>query len=299
MIDDAPLSMPAAAADDAFAALYATSFSRLARELGRIVGADAEDVAQEALLVAQRRWSEVAMLDRPEAWVRRVALRLAARRGQRDRSRVALEPAVAPPRPAAEPDLDLVAAILELPDRHAAAVQLHHLEDRPIAEVAERLGCSEAAAKVLLFRARRLLGEHLAGMTGRWISTHTWTLDALARHLAREGWAAQREAVIDSDWLGRAGRFELTVSDGAYVLRRDDGHRFDHGWSRVTGSSFELAPELLPGRSRYRARVDGRRLTMQFVDSTLPAHLGIPEPVWSGMYYDIAEFVRADPAPPL
>ena len=47
---------------------YAVSGSRMA----------AEDLAQEAMLVAYRRWDEVASLERPGAWVRRVVLNRAA-----------------------------------------------------------------------------------------------------------------------------------------------------------------------------------------------------------------------------
>ena len=70
-------------------------------------------------------------------------------------------------------DLDLADALLGLPERHAAVIQLHHLEDRPVADVARRLGCSIAAAKVLLFRARNRMAERLTGLSG-------WALVKLA-----------------------------------------------------------------------------------------------------------------------
>jgi RNA polymerase sigma-70 factor (ECF subfamily) len=282
--------------DDAgYDALYARLFGRLVRELRPMAGADAEDLAQEALFVASQRWDVVQALDRPEAWVRRVALRMGTRRARRERDRERLEAASEPPCHEAVPDLDLVAAMLHLPDRHAAAIRLHHLEDRSVAEVAEMLGCTQGAAKILLLRARRVLAERLTGLTGRWVSERTWTVDDVSRYLETAGWASCKEAVIDGDLGGRGGRWDLTISDGSYVLRRDDGARFDHGASRVDGPSFEMAPTLNTGRARYRATVEGRLLSLRFVDATIPPHLGMPEGAWAGIFFDAAPFVRDGP----
>jgi RNA polymerase sigma factor (sigma-70 family) len=284
--------------EEAYAALYARMYGRLARELRPMAGADGEDLAQEALLVARQRWDVVRTLDRPEAWVRRVALRMGTRKARRERDRVVLEAATDPPRESPAPDLDLVAALLDLSDRHSAAIRLHHLEDRPIAEVAERLGCTEGAAKTLLFRARRVLAERLAGLTGRWVSERTWTVDGVARYLAAAGWASHIDPVIEQDMGGRGGRFELTVTDGAYQLLRDDGLRFDHGLCRVDGSVFEMAPTLNVGRARYRVKVEGAGLSLHLVDTTTPPTLGVPDAVWARMLFDVAPFGRSDPSRP-
>ena len=45
----------------------------------------AQELAQDALLQAQRRWVDVASLDSPRAWVRRVALNRSANEGRRRR----------------------------------------------------------------------------------------------------------------------------------------------------------------------------------------------------------------------
>ncbi|HEX5828726.1 MAG TPA: sigma-70 family RNA polymerase sigma factor [Candidatus Limnocylindrales bacterium] len=288
--------MSAGLDDDRYAAFYAVVFGRLTRQLRPVVGADAEDVAQEALLVARRRWHVIQAFDAPEAWVRRVALRVAVRRSRREQRRVELETASREPGTDAPLDLDLVAALLDLPDRHAAAIRLHHLEDRPVAEVAAMLGVTEGAAKVTLLRARRVVAERLVGFTGRWVSERQWSIDDVARHLRDAGWAAQTEEVVD-DLEGRGGRWELTIRDGTYVLRRDDGARFDHGASRVGRSSFEMAPVMNTGRARYDANIEGRRLSLRFVGATVPPHRGLPEGGWAGIFYDAAPFVRADPVP--
>src|SRR5215218_8003870 len=66
--------------DDGFAAFYAGSYRRLLGQLFAVTGdlAEAENVLQEAYARAFTRWSRVGGYDLPEAWVRRVALNLAA-----------------------------------------------------------------------------------------------------------------------------------------------------------------------------------------------------------------------------
>jgi RNA polymerase sigma-70 factor (ECF subfamily) len=61
----------------------------------------------------------------------------------------------------------LWAAVLALPGKQRAVVALYYLEDRPTAEVAELVGCSEATVRSHLRAARRrladLLDEHDEG----------------------------------------------------------------------------------------------------------------------------------------
>ena len=275
-----------------------TDFYR--REFGRVVtsvrgqfAAEAEDATQEAFMIAARRWDEVAGFDLPAAWVRLVALRIARRRVDRERHRVALEQTLSPLEPTTARDLDLVAALLELPDRHAAAVWGHHLEDRPVAEVAERLGCSVAAAKVLLLRARRLLAERLTGLTGAWVSEVAWSPDAIVGHLRRTGAGQHVGPVLDEDLDGRGGRWQLNIADGAYTLHRDDGYRLDHGSSRVASGRLELRPTLNTGSASYQLIVDGERLHLRLVGTTCPPTLGVPDAVWISLFLESGAFVRS------
>ena len=68
--------------DDDFERFYAAAFGRIAGQLFVVTGdrQDAEDVTQEAFARASVRWSRLRTYDLPEAWVRRVALRLATDR---------------------------------------------------------------------------------------------------------------------------------------------------------------------------------------------------------------------------
>ena len=118
----------------------------------------AEDITQEAFVQLLVHWRKVSRYERPEAWVRRVAIRLAVRTARRDRLRIALEgQAQAGGDGRRTPDLDLADALGSLSVRQRACVLLFYLEDRPLAEVAQILGISEGSAKTHLHRARQRL----------------------------------------------------------------------------------------------------------------------------------------------
>ncbi len=53
------------------------------------------------------------------------------------------------------------ALVRQLPDRQAAAVALHYLEDRSVAQIADDLGIAEGTVKVHLSRGRAALAESL------------------------------------------------------------------------------------------------------------------------------------------
>jgi RNA polymerase sigma-70 factor (ECF subfamily) len=58
-------------------------------------------------------------------------------------------------------DVDVIAAVGHLPRAQRAAIVLHYYEDRPVAEIAQLLGCSESTARVHLHRGRRRLAALL------------------------------------------------------------------------------------------------------------------------------------------
>lgn len=126
----------------------------------------AEELAQEALLRAHRRWGRVSAYDMPGAWVRRVTINLASSaRSRRGRERRALD-RLGSERPPVAPydyaDDDFWALVRRLPSRQAAAVALHYLEDRSVADVAAALGCAEGTAKAHLHKGRAALARLLA-----------------------------------------------------------------------------------------------------------------------------------------
>lgn len=165
-------SDPAAAAVDlAWAPLRFEDFYRHERPLLVTLAATlcgpawADDVAQEAMLVAYRRWSELVDRGHPEAFARRVCVNLAIstyRRRSRE-SRAALRlvaQRTAPPEPALQHG-GVWVAVRELPRRQAQVVALHYVYDLRVADIASTLGVTEGTVKTLLHRARATLAERL------------------------------------------------------------------------------------------------------------------------------------------
>ena len=164
-------AVPAAlqAATIEFAAFFRAEFAAVTRTAYLILHDRdaAEDVAQDAFTQLHLHWNKVSAYERPGAWVRRVAIRLAVRSVRRHRildgllgrlERPQLEPSPADP--------DLAAALTRLPPQQRAAIALYYYEDRPVAEVASILKCSPNTAKVHLFKARKRLGTLLGADPG-------------------------------------------------------------------------------------------------------------------------------------
>lgn len=133
----------------------------------------AEDLAQEALAKAQRDWEQVVTFDRPSAWLRRVAMNAMVNTWRRRRREAAAMERVGTAAGPVDVSLELAGDddelwvhVRGLPDQQRWAVALHYVEDLPIAEVAEVLGCSEGTVKTHLSRARGTLGRQLGGRRG-------------------------------------------------------------------------------------------------------------------------------------
>ena len=121
----------------------------------------AEELTQDAFVQLLRNWAKVSRYERPDAWVRRVAIRLAMRSLRRDRLWHVVRGGLLPKEPDRPIELDLAGAIVRLPGSQRAAIVLHYYEDRPTAEVAAILGCSESTARVHLHHARKRLAQLL------------------------------------------------------------------------------------------------------------------------------------------
>ena len=154
---------------EAYRWFFRSEYSAVVRTAYLVAGdrGAAEDAAQEAFIQLLRHWRKVSRYEQPDAWVRRVALRIAIRRAKRDRKRAEVEEIQAPSGAGdTGVERDLTEPVRSLPAQQRAAVVLFYYEDRPVSEIAVILGCSESTAKVHLHRARRslarLLGEEAA-----------------------------------------------------------------------------------------------------------------------------------------
>ena len=146
--------------------MFAREFPRVARTVHHVVGdrARAEEVTQDAFLELLRHWGKVSAYDQPDLWVRRVAIRKAQRERSRSWRRSELERSLPspdspePPTPAPE----VLAAVRQLAPKQRAVVVLFYFDDRPMAEIAEIVGCSESTGWSQLHTARRHLAAALS-----------------------------------------------------------------------------------------------------------------------------------------
>ncbi len=153
---------------EAFESFYSREYRKVVALAYALSGSriGAEDLAQEAFIAAHQRWDHVGEYENPGAWVRRVVANMAISAFRRKKAeRKAIERLANQTRftlPELEPeDQHFWALVRELPGRQTQAITLFYLEDRSVLEIAEILGCSEATAKVHLFRGRQALAARL------------------------------------------------------------------------------------------------------------------------------------------
>lgn len=132
--------------------------------------ADAEDVAQEALLRAYRRFERLRDHSRFRAWLVRIAFRLAIDRVRASKRRETREtqwlrqvPAASTEDVAAANEFQghLERAMDDLPDKHRLVLLLAAMQGHSMEEVAEMTGLPLGTVKSRLFSARKQLAEKL------------------------------------------------------------------------------------------------------------------------------------------
>jgi RNA polymerase sigma-70 factor (ECF subfamily) len=154
------------AAFDTLALRYRPAVVRTAQ---MIVGRDdAEDAAQEALLLAFKALPALEEPGKFPAWLhaitRRCALRLQDRTRARQRGRVALDglileqvPSLARPMLGEGGDQELRAALDGIPADYALVLRLHFLDEMPLKRIAGFLGAPLTTVKWRIYRGKELL----------------------------------------------------------------------------------------------------------------------------------------------
>jgi uncharacterized protein len=148
----------------AFAALVERNRDRIEAVVERMVGGEAEDVVQEALLRAYLGLSQLRDPARVDAWLCGIAVNLAKMRLRRRvlERRLVVEPGLGEGFEEREM-LDLVRdAVDVLPAGQRDVVLMHYIDGLSCDEIAALLGSSPGAVRVRLHRARRQLREQLA-----------------------------------------------------------------------------------------------------------------------------------------
>jgi len=133
--------------------------------------ADADDCFQETFLSALRAYPRLTDGSKLDRWVLTIASRKAIDH-HRARGRRAVpvdevpepratSPAAALPEPTDTRD-PVWEAVRSLPPRQRVAVVHRHVLDRPYAEIAELMGCSEATARANVYQGTKRLRELIA-----------------------------------------------------------------------------------------------------------------------------------------
>ncbi|MFG2044445.1 SigE family RNA polymerase sigma factor [Dactylosporangium sp. NPDC048998] len=148
-----------------FESFYAASLRPLTVQLYAYTGdlGTAQEVVQEAYCRALSRWRQVAELDDPAGWVRRVAQNLATSRWRKARTAMAFvrkhreeySPEPSPDRVA------LAKAIATLPVKQRRVVVMFYLADLSVREIARQEGVAEGTVKTRLRRGRAALATKL------------------------------------------------------------------------------------------------------------------------------------------
>jgi RNA polymerase sigma-70 factor, ECF subfamily len=129
--------------------------------------ADAEDVAQEALLRAYRKFGQLRERTRFRAWLVRISFRLALDRlratkhRQQREAQWVFENARSDSAPSGEFQRHLEVALDELPEKQRLVLLLSAMEGHTLEEVSLLLGVPVGTAKSRLFFAKKTLAEKL------------------------------------------------------------------------------------------------------------------------------------------
>lgn len=151
--------------------------------------ADAQDVAQDAFIKLLRSTTRFHDDDHLRAWLLRATHDSCVdlhRQAWRRRVETREDMAVVADRETWDPTIEKVVnhpvwtAMERLPDKLRCALHLHYVEGYGIAEVADILGCTEAAARTRLHRGRKKLTAELARLEAAGsapASTHSTAAD--------------------------------------------------------------------------------------------------------------------------
>jgi RNA polymerase sigma-70 factor (ECF subfamily) len=152
---------------DDFAEFYQASYARVVALVAAVTGDrhQAEDIAQEAFAQALLRWPRIARYDLPEAWVRRVALRLTVDASRRMRRFLRLSARLAASERSQSRDplaaTALSVALMRLPLPQRQVLVLYYLADLPVDEIARDCGISVGTVRSRLATARHRLEREL------------------------------------------------------------------------------------------------------------------------------------------
>jgi len=136
----------------------------------RMIGDEAEDVAQEVFVAVYQRIGDYRLRGRFSTWLFALARNACIDR-LRYRKRHPTEPLEGIPEPAELKAYDdigehIAAAIAELPEEQRTAIVLAEYHGLSYAEIATVMKCSEKSVESRLYRAKRTLRQRLTHLLG-------------------------------------------------------------------------------------------------------------------------------------
>lgn len=153
-----------------FEEFYAANYGRIAALVAAVTGSrdEADDIAQETFARALARWPRIGGYDLPEAWVRRVALRMAVDSALRIRRVSKILPSLRPPDRGGEPEPGdslqfsaLGRALARIPLREREAIVLFYVADLTAEQIAHDRGIPVSTVRARLAAGRRRLEREL------------------------------------------------------------------------------------------------------------------------------------------
>lgn len=156
---------------DSFDAYYRADYSKLVGFGFVLTGSrqHAEDLVQDALTEAHRKWDKINGYDDPGAWVRRVMVNKSRSRFRKLTSEIKAITLLTGRRPEVvlptERGNDVIDAVRALPPRQRQAIALRYWEDRSVEEIASILECGTETVKTHLKRGRAALSNTLGSYT--------------------------------------------------------------------------------------------------------------------------------------
>lgn len=148
---------------EAIEELYRRRYVAFRNALATVAGSyeASRDVVQDAFAQALRERASFRSEGSLEAWVWRIAFRMAVRARRNGQADVTLDELVDPALIDPQRDPELAAALRTLPPRKRLIVFLHYFADLSYAEVAAACGISEGTVAAALAQARATLHEAL------------------------------------------------------------------------------------------------------------------------------------------
>jgi RNA polymerase sigma factor (sigma-70 family) len=155
------------AVPSSFPAFYAANFRRAVALAIVLTGSPqaAEDLVQDAMADAHRRWKKISAYENPSSWLNRAivnrSVSLRRRLMSRERGNAVLAASGEPTAEIDARDAELWSKVRKLPARQAQLVALVYVQRLTLPEAAETLGIALPTAKTHLARAKERLARDL------------------------------------------------------------------------------------------------------------------------------------------